>query len=45
MKANIRKTTSREEKPMIGSTKGREIDKIIVLGRNHNSQGLEKFMC
>ena len=45
MKANRRKTTSREEKPMIRCAKGGEIDKITDLGRNHNSQDLDKFMC
>jgi hypothetical protein len=35
MKVNRRETASREEKPMIGSTKGGEIDKITDMGRNH----------
>jgi hypothetical protein len=41
---NRRKTTSREEKLMIGSAKRGETGKITDLGRNHNSQDLDKFM-
>jgi hypothetical protein len=41
---NRRNTTRRERKPMIGSAKGGKTDKIIDLGRKHNSQDFDKFM-